>query len=60
MRAHVVMWSLAAVVAMMLVLGAPPADADFHLMQIEQVIGGVNGDTAAQAIQLRMLDWLRP
>ena len=54
MRAHVVMWSLAAVVAMMLVLGAPPADADFHLMQIEQVIGGVNGDTAAQAIQLRM------
>ena len=28
--------------------------ATFHLMQIEQVIGGVNGDTAAQAIQLRM------
>ncbi len=26
----------------------------FDLMQIEQVIGGVAGDTAAQAIQLRM------
>ena len=26
----------------------------FHLMQIEQVIGGVNGDPTAQAIQLRM------
>jgi hypothetical protein len=30
------------------------AQAAFHLMQIEQVIGGVNGDTTAQAIQLRM------
>lgn len=30
------------------------AQASFHFMQIEQVIGGVNGDTAAQAIQLRM------
>lgn len=30
------------------------AEATFHFMQIEQVIGGVNGDTAAQAIQLRM------
>jgi hypothetical protein len=28
--------------------------ANFHLMQIEQIIGGVNGDTTAQAIQLRM------
>ena len=28
--------------------------ASFHLMQIEQVIGGVNGDTTAQAVQLRM------
>jgi hypothetical protein len=33
---------------------ALPAYASFHLMQIEQVIGGVNGDTTAQAIQLRM------
>ena len=30
------------------------AQAAFHLMQIEQVIGGVNGDVTAQAIQLRM------
>lgn len=30
------------------------AAADHHLMQIEQVIGGVNGDPSAQAIQLRM------
>jgi hypothetical protein len=31
-----------------------PAHATFHLMQIEQVIAGVDGDTSAQAIQLRM------
>jgi hypothetical protein len=30
------------------------AHASFHLMQIEQVIGSVDGDTTAQAIQLRM------
>ncbi len=44
-------------VAIVGVLGAavtPAADAVFHLMQIEQVIGGVNGDTTVQAIQLRM------
>jgi hypothetical protein len=38
-------------------LSAPAAVAQtdvFHLMQIEQVIGGVNGDFSAQAIQLRM------
>ncbi len=29
-------------------------EATFHFMQIEQVIGGVNGDTTAQAVQLRM------
>ena len=33
---------------------ATPAVASLHLMQIEQVIGGVNGDPSAQAIQLRM------
>ncbi len=33
---------------------ATPAVNFFHLMQIEQVIGGVNGDVTAQAIQLRM------
>ena len=43
--------------ALMLVLAvANPAFALFHLMQIEQVIGGVNGDPGAQAIQLRMRD----
>jgi glucose/arabinose dehydrogenase len=33
---------------------AVPLHASFHLNQIEQVIGGVNGDTTAQAVQLRM------
>ncbi len=32
----------------------PAAYATFHLMQIEQIIGSVAGDTTAQAIQLRM------
>jgi len=32
----------------------PTAHASFHFMQIEQVIGSVDGDTTAQAIQLRM------
>jgi hypothetical protein len=44
-------------VVMTLVLtgvSVPPAQASFHLMQIEQVIGGVDGDATAQAIQLRM------
>ena len=31
-----------------------PVLAVFHLVQIEQVIGGVTGDTSAQAIQLRL------
>lgn len=31
-----------------------PALAAFHLMEIEQVIGGVEGDTSAQAVQLKM------
>jgi hypothetical protein len=30
------------------------AHATEHLMQIEQIVGSVNGDTSAQAIQLRM------
>ena len=33
---------------------AAPGAASFHLMQIEQVIGGVCGDLTQQAIQLRM------
>ena len=32
----------------------PAANASFHFMQIAEVIGGVNGDTSAQAIELRM------
>jgi len=35
-------------------LAARPAGATFHEMQIEQVIGGVNGNTNIQGIQLRM------
>ncbi len=41
-------------VAALLLAGATTAHATFHAMQIEQVTGGVNGDTSAQAIQLRM------
>ncbi|MFQ5591889.1 MAG: PQQ-dependent sugar dehydrogenase, partial [Phycisphaerae bacterium] len=41
-------------VIMFAVLSSGRADATFHLMQIEQVIGGVDNDTGAQAIQLRM------
>jgi hypothetical protein len=51
MKTHLMIWTLAAAVVLLV---SPPADATFHLMQIEQVIGGVNGDTSAQAIQLRM------
>jgi hypothetical protein len=42
---------LAALASLALAL---PVQASFHLNQIEQVIGGVNGDTTAQAVQLRM------
>ena len=41
-------------VALVTVASTNTLHASFHLMQIEQVIGGVNGDTTAQAIQLRM------
>lgn len=37
-----------------LMLSASAARASFHVMQIEQIIGGVNGDLTKQAIQLRM------
>jgi hypothetical protein len=36
------------------VLTSAPAFASFHLMQIQQVIGGVGGDKTIQAIQLRL------
>jgi len=42
-----------AVLASGLLLAAT-AHASFHIMQVEQVIGGVGGDASAQAIQLRM------
>lgn len=37
-----------------LALSPAPARATFHLMQVEQVIAGVDGDDTVQAIQLRM------
>lgn len=40
--------------AVVLGLAAQSSFASFHFMQIEQIIGGVNGDVTAQAIQLRM------
>lgn len=36
------------------VLLCTPCLADHHLMQIERIVPSVNGDTSAQAIQLRM------
>ena len=39
---------------LMLAAAVPPAGATFHLMQIEQAVGGMCGDPAQQAIQLRM------
>lgn len=41
-------------VALAILVAASAAHGSFHVMQIEQVIGGVDGDTTAQAIQLRM------
>ena len=41
------------IVALAALLLPRPAIAAFHLMEIEQVIGGVNGDTSAQAVQIR-------
>ncbi len=38
----------------LLTLAAPAANATFHWMHVEQIIVGVNGDSRAQAIQLRM------
>ena len=35
-------------------LFAAPAQASFHVMQVEQILGGVSGNTTYQAIQLRM------
>lgn len=46
-------WSRIAVMGLLLAL-TNSAWASFHFMQIEQVIGGVEGNVNAQAIQLRM------
>jgi hypothetical protein len=43
-----------AFLALITLTAVPPAHATFHLMQIEQVIAGVDGNTTVQAIQLRM------
>ncbi len=40
--------------AVVCLLAAAPAAASFHLMQIEQALGGVCGNPEYQAIQLRM------
>ncbi|MCH8805336.1 MAG: hypothetical protein IH986_04535 [Planctomycetes bacterium] len=40
--------------AILVALAVDTARAEFHLMQIQKLIGGVNGDTTAQAVQLRM------
>ena len=40
--------------AFTLALASSGAHAGFHVMQIEQFIGGINGNTTAQAIQLRL------
>ena len=50
MRAHQFVLATLALATLV----ARPAEASFHLMQIEQVIGGVNGLTNIQAVQLRM------
>jgi hypothetical protein len=43
-----------AVTVLGLALAPRVALANFHFMEIEQIIGGVNGDTSAQAVQLKM------
>lgn len=43
-----------AAVAIATLMLAGTAQASFHLMQVEQVVGGVTGDVGQQAVQLRM------
>jgi hypothetical protein len=43
-----------AALALTSMLAAESVEGSFHLMQIEQVIGGVMGDVSQQAVQLRM------
>jgi hypothetical protein len=44
----------AACLALAVAASPVPSPVSFQLMQIEYAVGGVNGDTTAQAIQLRM------
>src|SRR5262245_34289716 len=46
--------SLVAAAAVLVAMTASPAFASFHLMKIEQVIGGVGGDATQPAVQPRM------
>ena len=45
---------LVLIAALLSIASTSTVRASFHIMQISQVIGGVNGDTSAQAIELRM------
>lgn len=47
-------WILTAFTFLAVQTLSAPAWATFHFMQIEQIIGGVDSDPSAQAIQLRM------
>src|SRR3989442_9868240 len=46
--------ALSSLASLVVFLSASPAFASFHLMKIEQAMGGVNGDTSQQVVQLRM------
>ena len=54
LMAGVVASSVRATNKIELIIDPAHSSVAFHLTQIEQVMGGVNGDTSAQAIQLRM------
>jgi hypothetical protein len=46
--------AVGAILALATLCAAETVEASFHLMQIEQAIGGVAGDVSQQAVQLRM------
>jgi hypothetical protein len=53
-RISSIYWSFALSFVAGLVLLPRPALANFHVMEIEQIVGGVGGDPNAQAVQLQM------
>ncbi len=53
-RVYTISSQVTLLVTLIFCLSTSAVEGAFHLMQIEQIIGGVNGDTTAQAIQLRM------